>query len=157
MTTDLRPAPLRQPGPESAHGSRWLLPALAVLLTAACAGTGGSRSDDADPMAALERRALERWQLMIERKPELAYDYLTPGYRATRTREVYAATPRNPALTINSASWSGADCPQPDSCEARLLLDYSFVAPQAGKIPGIQEVTERWLRLDGTWYHLPTD
>lgn len=144
--------------PTAGAGLRWAAPALALLL-AACA-TGGGRIDagtDADPMAALQQRATERWQLLIDRKPEQAYGYLTPGYRSTRPLADYRGAPRNPAVQWTGISWHQAECEQPDSCQVRLLLDYEMAAPSAGNIPGIQELTERWLRLDGTWYHLPAD
>jgi hypothetical protein len=152
MTTDLRH--LDSAG--AFRPRRLLAPALAVLL-AACAGTGGSRGDLAgnDPSAPLEQRALERWRLLIDRKPELAYAYLTPGYRATRPLAEYRGAPSNPTLQWTGISWHKAECEQPDSCQAKLLLDYEMTVQGAGKIPGIQELTERWLRIDGTWFHLP--
>lgn len=146
----------RSPPAPAASGLRWAVPALALLL-AACAAGGGRKDADADPMATLQERATARWQLLIDRKPEQAYAYLTPGYRSTRPLADYRGAPRNPAVQWTGISWHQAECEQPDSCQVRLLLDYQMAAPSAGNIPGIQELTERWLRLDGTWYHLPAD
>jgi hypothetical protein len=159
MTTELHHRPRRSPPAAAARGLRWLLPALAALLLSACAGTGGSRdaAGGAGTMADLEQRALQRWQWLIERKPEQAYAYLTPGYRSTRTLAEYQGAPQNPAVRWTGISWHQAECEQPDSCQVALMLDYQMAAPGAGNIPGIQQLTERWLRIDGTWFHLPAD
>jgi len=51
---------------------------------------------NAEPSTAvLEKRALERWNLLIAHKAEQAYDYLTPGTRATRQRDTYAQEMNN--------------------------------------------------------------
>lgn len=135
--------------------AHWLVPAMSLAL-AACAA-GGGQTSARDPMAALEERAVARWQLLIDRKPEQAYEYLTPGYRSTRPLADYRGAPRSPTVEWTGIRWHQAECEQPDSCQVKLLLDYQMSAPSAGNIPGIQELSERWLRLDGTWYHLPED
>lgn len=125
--------------------------ALAVLL----AGCGAMTTKGVDPAVALEKRAVERWQLLIEGKPEQAYDYLTPGYRATRSREAYAQAFKPGVLRWQSVEWRRAECPEPDSCEARLIVTYTVTMPRAGDGFSLREIKERWLNVDGEWYHLP--
>ena len=52
--------------------------ALAALAAAGCADH--SKSENVD------RRAVERWNHLIAHQAEKAYDYLTPGFRATSPR-----------------------------------------------------------------------
>lgn len=143
-------------------GSRWVLLAAMCIVAGACAGPGGTRgeraapvdSTDASSMATLEQRALARWQALIERRIESAYEYLTPGYRATRSVTEYAASVGS-AVRWTKIAWHQAECAQPDSCLVQLLLDYSIHAPGVGEIPSISTQEERWLFVDGQWYFLP--
>lgn len=124
---------------------------LAVLL----AGCGAMAKKETDPAVTLENRAVERWQLLIDGKPDQAYDYLTPGYRATRSRESYAQAFRPATLRWRSIEWRRAECTEPDSCQARLLLTYTVTMQGAGEAFSVREVMENWLRVDGQWYYLP--
>lgn len=132
---------------------------VAVLLSG-CAATG-TKSDghavaaEGEVPQALQRRAVERWELLIAGDMDKAYEYLTPGYRQTRSLERYKAGARNAALTWKEAKWHRGDCVGPDSCTAVILLTYSVKMPGAGSVPGIRPLEERWIRSRGEWYHLP--
>lgn len=133
---------------------RWVVLGL-ILALAACAGGPGRGKADASPEAAIERRAIERWNLLIENNFYAAYEYLTPGYRATRAVSAYAAGTKPAIMNWTAIEWRGVDCEVPDSCLARLLLQYTVQMQGAGAVPGLTEIKERWVRLDGNWYHLP--
>lgn len=126
---------------------------------AACAGGGGSatRPDDAasGAPAALERRAVERWQLLIEGKPEEAYEYLTPGYRSTMGRQEYTRSALMGAIKWNSVAWRDAECSSADACKVRLQVGYSVRMSGAGDVPSINMQEESWLLTGGQWYFLP--
>lgn len=124
-----------------------------VILLAACAST--PKPSDETGLEALERRVMARWQHLIAGETLQAYEYLTPGYRSTRTPESYIRTVRSPAISWTSASWRDATCSTPDSCLVDLLLSYSVRIPNAGQRPGFRAIQERWLNVDGQWYHLP--
>src|SRR5688572_22783391 len=47
--------------------------------------------DKANPDT-IDTRAVERWNYLIAHQAEKAYDYLSPGFRSTQTREVYASS-----------------------------------------------------------------
>ncbi|TCT00379.1 hypothetical protein [Pseudofulvimonas gallinarii] len=126
-----------------------------TLILAACASGPGAGKVDASPEATIERRAVERWNLLIDNNFHAAYDYLSPGYRSTRTVAAYAAGAKPPIMTYTSAQWLGVTCDTEDSCLARLLLQYTIQMPGAGEAPAITEMKERWLRLGGQWYYLP--
>lgn len=129
-----------------------------TLMLTACAGASKTTRPEAGPagsLAALQERAEARWQLLIEGKMVEAYAYLTPGYRATRSVDDYVVGARAGALNWESVEWREADCQSEDSCLAQMLLNYSVRMPGAGRAPGFRVLAERWLHLDGEWYHLP--
>lgn len=126
-----------------------------TLILAACAGGPGAGKAGASPEAVIERRAVERWNHLIAGDFAKAYDFLTPGYRATRTREEYAnSTPRG-AVKWKRIEWRSASCELEEACDAKLILHYSVVMPQAGEMDAFTEVSEKWLKTGGNWYMLP--
>ncbi len=132
----------------------WLLSLLMLLL----AGCGLQATKSIDPMEHLERRAMERWQLLIERNFESAYEYLTEGYRATHSRDGYvqAMNARAP-IDWKTVQWMDAECADPASCLARLYITYSLRLPSAGDSESFVMPRERWLYQSGEWQHLPDE
>lgn len=139
---------------------RVIYPVVAVFLLSACAATQtatkrASADTDSTSLTSLEQRALQRWQHLIDGQDLAAYEFLTPGYRATRSPESYIRGLRSPVITWESITWNGSDCDDENSCEVKLVLGYEARMPQAGNVFAVSPLTERWLRLDGVWYHLP--
>ena len=62
---------------------------LAFALVALAAAMTGCQKQD--PASVVQRRAAERWNLLVSHEPIKAYDYLSPGYRATHTLDQYVA------------------------------------------------------------------
>lgn len=152
----------RDGGCRGAAARALLAAAMAAGLAACASGPGGGRTGSAGQAEsaatapkALERRAVERWQLLIDGKPEEAYEYLTPGYRLTRNQDAYMERYRPGVIRWRSVEWRGADCAEADSCEVRLLLTYTVAMPSAGEGFSVRELKERWLRVKGQWYHFP--
>lgn len=130
------------------------------LGLAACASTPSTREaapseQSSEHLAGLERRAVERWQLLIDGKPDQAYDYLTPGYRTTVSRQEYARNALLGTLKWQSAAWRSADCRTDDACEAQVLIGYSVRMSGAGDVASVNLQKEDWLRVEGEWYFLP--
>lgn len=147
------------------HATRWirgLTLGLAALLLAACASTGqGERSSGGAVSAessvdVLKTRAKERWDLLILGKALEAWEYLSPGYRQTREAQRYADDMRNRPTRWLSAGVNSVECESEDVCV--VVVRTQFEAPVPGRSGGVQAegwVRENWLRLDGTWYHVP--
>lgn len=136
------------------HTLRWAALVLMSALLAACAagpGTGKSSSQ----AGVLRERVLERWNYLIENNFHAAYEYLTPGYRATRTAQAYAATAKAAVLDWTGVEWLRQECDTEDSCKVELVLNYQVRMPSVGKVPAVTSVEERWIRVDGQWYFLP--
>ncbi len=143
---------------------RWLAVAAASLLLAACAATD-TRSDTAGASASasssqetLKQRAKQRWDYLINKQAAKAWDYLTPGYRATTTREKYAADMNNRPVQWESATIIKTDCAQADNCEVFVSVGYQVRIPGAGGVAhAFAPVQERWLLLHNQWYYLPSE
>lgn len=126
--------------------------AFAALL-AGCAA--GAAKDDS---ARVEQRAVERWNFLIAHQAEKAYDYLTPGYRATRTREQYAAEMNNRPVHWQAVKFTDRHC-EADACDVHVEVTYKVAVPgntaRDVVVPG--PITERWIKTEGKWYYLPKE
>lgn len=132
--------------------ARMLALGAALSLLAAC--TPGVKKDDT---AEVEQRAVQRWEYLIAHEAEKAYDYLTPGYRKTITREVYAATMNHRPVQWTSVKYTGRKC-EGDRCSVSLLIDYSLEMAGLGRpAESMSPQRENWIRVRGTWYFLPSD
>lgn len=122
---------------------------LAPLALAACTPV---KKDDG---ATVEARAAARWDLLIKHQAEKAYDYLTPGFRQTITREKYAAQKNDVATRWKGAHVSGRAC-EGDSCTVTVMVDADVKIPGIGKLQSTTMPTEeRWVRVGRDWFYLP--
>src|SRR5215470_5260667 len=99
-----------------------------LLLAAALAACAPVKKDDG---AAVEQRALARWNLLIAHQADKAYDYLTPGYRLTVSREKYAAQMNDTALRWKAAHAGGHSC-EADTCTVTVMVDVQVPMPGIG-------------------------
>jgi hypothetical protein len=122
---------------------------IAVLGVAAC--------QKQDAASVVQRRALERWNLLTTHQPVKAYDYLSPGYRATHTLDQYVAFVATARLRWKEAKIDGQKC-DADTCTVNLTIK-SEIPGQLIKAPHDVEteapVVEHWIASDGQWYFLP--
>ncbi len=132
---------------------RMRLAALAAILVA-LAGC----NTNSDPTADVEKRAVDRWNLLIAHKAERAYDYLSPGTRETQTRESYAASMNSRPVRWTKATFNHKEC-DADRCKVYIDVSYSVPMPGAGAVGKAVESTstqsETWLRVKDDWYFLP--
>jgi hypothetical protein len=140
----------------------------AVVLLAGCAAGGGGRpagtaapaASGRSPEKILEQRAVARWQLMIAGKAGEAYDYLSPGFRALKTREQYHADMQNRPVRWKGVRFGSVDCPpEGEYCDVTVEIDYEIDSPLpgVGTLKSTGPVTERWIASDGVWYLLPKE
>jgi hypothetical protein len=121
---------------------------LAALASAGCA-------DHSNPEN-VDRRAVERWNHLIAHEAEKAYDYLSPGFRATQTRDVYAAAMNSRPLQWKSAKFNHKECEE-DRCKAYVDVAYTLKMPggAGSSVESTSTQSEIWIRVDGEWYFLP--
>lgn len=156
---------------------RLALVAMGLALLSACATQGGNKTGTADvakeagdavatgaiavssdPFAPLERRATDRWKLLVGGEAARAYQYLTPGYRATKPEKEYVDWVRARQVVWSQALYQDHECSSPESCKVGLQLT---VKVKLRGVSGEQETTtyisEQWLKLDNVWYHFPKE
>lgn len=141
---------------------RVLLALAAALLLGACASTpststGASSSDGSKE--ALKQRATERWEFLIAHDAAKAWEYLTPGYRATITAEKYGNQMNSRPAQWKSAKITKIDCAQPGNCQVYVAVTYSLVMGIGGSGPvtTFAPLKETWLFLHNQWYYLPSE
>jgi len=134
--------------------ARTALVLLCLGLLAACAGMP-KRSKQ--PVA-LEERAQVRWDHLISGNWDEAYTYLTPGVREATNVDGYKSR-----LAFSQVAWTAAaveesNCESEDRCTVNVKVHFDL----RGGLPGVPHlssmhlVRETWLKLDGTWYYLPS-
>lgn len=114
---------------------------------------GGSSPDSIDTLA------VQRWDYLIARQADKAYDLLSPGYRSTRTREAYATAMNVRPIRWKKVTFVKKEC-EVDRCSVFLLVDHTIRLPGLG-VAKPQEafapLRETWIRSGGHWYYLPSE
>lgn len=131
---------------------------LGVAALAGCATNGGVSSkaatSGADP-SVLKTRSVERWNFLIANNAAKAYDYLTPGFRSTKSRDDYAKEMNGRAMRWTSAAYLSQEC-ETDKCTVKLSVGYKVnLGGPAGTVNSSGPVTETWIKTSGSWYMLP--
>jgi len=123
---------------------------LAVVALSGC--VVGVRSED---NSVLRERAVQRWDFLIAHQAEKAYDLLTPGYRATKSREQYAQEMNARGIRWSKVGFASQEC-ETDVCHVHLTVNYSLkLGGPAGTVKSMAPLVETWIRTNGKWYYLP--
>jgi hypothetical protein len=118
-----------------------------LLVVAGCA-------DNANPDN-VDRRSVERWNYLIAHQAEKAYDYLTPGVRATQSRDAYASAMNTRPVQWKSVKFNSKEC-DADRCKVHVDVTYSIKLPGLGKpMEATSSQSETWILVKGGWYFLP--
>lgn len=134
--------------------------ALLLPLLAACAAGGGTKTAVLSDEEQLTTRPIARWEHLIAKRADQAWEYLSPGYRSTRNRDEYIAT-----MITRPVRWLGVEfhsykCIDEGSfCEVNLKVSFTVVSRQigVGEVQSFGYVTERWIKSGDTWFHVPED
>jgi uncharacterized protein YchJ len=120
------------------------------------ASNGGASVKSPNNDSVLEKRSIERWNLLIAHKAEKAYDYLSPGSRSTETRDKYAAEMNNRPVHWQSVTYVDSKCDDADACTVQLQAAFAvnMSARMGHDVQSVTLVWERWIRVDGQWYYL---
>jgi hypothetical protein len=145
------------------QGMRLVLTAACALTLAACAGQATRPAADSKPAQAqlapeeaAGERAIKRWDLLIERRFEEAYELLSPGYRETMSKEAYVKTMKNRPVQWTRANFQKATC-EPELCSVEIQVNAQFQMPvmRVGTVDAMSFVSENWILSDGEWYLVP--
>lgn len=153
---------------------RLALPA-ALLFLAGCATspstgpkpeTAAASTATVDP-GQIALRATRRWEHLIAREAEKAWDYLSPGYRETHPRDTYAAAMNNRPVQWYKVEVEepaegeppALECAQPRACTIKLKVHFKVRShvPGLGTLDSWNVLKEHWVNVRGQWYLVPED
>lgn len=124
----------------------------AIVALVACAAAPEKKDED---NSVIKERAVARWNLLIAHKADKAYDYLSPGYRDTISREKYAGEMDERGVKWEKVDYASQEC-QPATCKVRLLVEYKVqLKGSVGTVKSMGPLVETWIKTDGKWYFLP--
>lgn len=141
--------------------ARPLAAALALALLAGCATSPGPRAVDERPREeVVAERAQSRWDLLVAGRFIEAYAFLTPGARQLRSAERYEAE-----LAGRPVKWTGAKVLETSceaefpACEVRVEVGFKVRSSLTGVgwLESRSILEERWIGLDGEWFHAPVE
>ena len=128
---------------------------VAICSLALLAGCGPTTPTKPQSTETLQERTVNRWNFLIEHKAEKAYDYLTPGFRATKSRDEYAREMNGRGMKWLDVTFNSEECKE-DTCTVRLLVNIEIdMTGAAGHVKAISPVVETWIKESGNWYYLP--
>jgi hypothetical protein len=150
-----RPSRGKVIGLKCAKTFSWFFVCLAILLMLGCdSGTqrpAASRAKDSGEI--VSERAEARWDALIKRDFEAAYEFQSPAYR-----EVYDHK-RFRQNFGNAVAWKAArvvDVSINDQL-AKVVMEitYSVPLPGAGGVyEGTQKINEKWIMENESWWHV---
>ena len=120
-----------------------------LFLLSGCATTKQSTES-------IEQRAMGRWDALLSQDLEVAYEYLSPGYRSSVSLLQY-----HRSLLLSKVTWTGANYIEGDCeetiCNVKILLDFNVrgAVPGVKSFPSKQSIQESWVLVDGSWYLVP--
>ena len=128
---------------------------LTIAMLASLMGAAGCQKQDATSV--VQRRALERWNLLVTHQPVKAYDYLSPGYRATHTLDQYVAFIATARLKWKDVRIESQKC-DAETCTVNLIVKSDIPGQLINASRDIEHeapVSEHWIASEGQWYFLP--
>ena len=128
-----------------------MLVTLAAVLVAACAGSPEAPSAE----QIVEERAQARWDHLAAGQFGDAWEYLTPAFRQSTSRDDYVFDMRQRRVRWTGAEVMGVDC-EVDRCEVAVLVSYRPVggARQFRQMELNRDRSETWIRVGGQWWHI---
>ncbi len=124
---------------------------LVVLALTACGGA-------AEPEQPVEERVLARWQHLIDRDFEAAWEYYAPGYRETSGQAAFTAQMARRPVRWQDVELLSLECSE-DACDVNVRVRYRATGRvvSRGRVPAIDRtLQERWIRIDGQWWYAST-
>lgn len=90
-------------------------------------------------------RVQARWDILLTKDLDKAYEFLSPATRVTLSKDVYK-------LRINPAYWRGATAKsatcKEEVCDVKVELKIMVLA----KLPVDQMIEEKWILDQGQWW-----
>lgn len=118
--------------------------------------TGCSGLDlNTPPEQVVRKLATHRWQALMSRDFEKAYEFSVPSYRQIRTAEYYRSKRQATPVQWLSAEVLVVEC-QKETCSVRIKLESKPIIPSQFKGTLQSGLDETWVFEDGRWWMLET-
>ncbi|MEQ1637935.1 MAG: hypothetical protein ABL903_14720 [Methylococcales bacterium] len=125
-----------------------LIICLSVLLVACADWTKGSKSS----VENLTDRASSRWQALLKKDWEAAYQFELPAYRQTHNIDQYKAKFGTTLLWKMFKVDTVTIHAETNTADVALTLTYDFTMPGTGVTEGSSQINERWMQQDNEWW-----
>jgi len=124
-----------------------------LFFLSACATT----SSELEPEDLLQDRAQARWDALVARDFETAYEYLTPGYKQQQTVVNYAVSMSGRPVIWTSGNVREVVCENEQKCTVRTDVGYRIPGGPTGinNMRMSRVIDETWLKLAGEWWYSP--
>ena len=137
--------PIASNRPSPRRAALAALLATATLALAACAGLQPKTPEDV-----VRERSEARWDALIKRDFDKAWEYTQPAYRALVAQKDYSKQ------FGAAGQWKGVQVHQvtcePERCTVRLRLTSTLNVPRFQGQELIGYIDETWVRSDGQWW-----
>ena len=101
-------------------------------------------------------RAISRWEMLIDKRYEDAYAFLSPGYREVRPIDDYVKVMRGRPVQWTRVHHKASKC-EPDSCIVDIEVHAQLEMPvmRVGTVDTLAVLNENWILSEGEWYLVP--
>ncbi len=128
-------------------GAAWLL----ATALAGCAGIGST----AAPELVVRQLATQRWQALLAKEFDKAYEFAVPSYRQIRTAEYYRNKRQSTPVKWLAAEVLRVDC-EAAKCTVRIKLESKPLVPFQFTGTLITAMDETWVFEEGQWWMFET-
>jgi hypothetical protein len=125
--------------------------AVSAAVLAGCAGLTSS----APPEQVVRQLATQRWQALLSRDFDKAYEFAVPSYRALKNADYYRKNREATPVKWIAAEVFGVEC-EAVKCVVRIQLESKPIVPfnfQGNIVGGIDET---WVLEGGKWWMFET-
>lgn len=105
----------------------------------------------------LDNRVIDYWNHKINHEFKEAYQFLSPGWRATESEVGFAQRMSQSTIVWKNVKFIDKKCTQKDLCivTVEITYNYSFQAV-GGKLMTVESnIDETWIMKNNKWYHTP--
>ncbi len=133
-----------------------------IALLSACGSTGGTKTDywGSPEEQKVAQRAEQRWALLSAGEYDKAWEFFTPGHKRFEDKAAFGLRMRQKRVEWQGAQVQVVDCVEDgSSCDVTIKIDYVYRSPRpmVGAIEATTELNEKWVKLKGKWYYLPSN
>jgi hypothetical protein len=133
------------------HPIRAALAAVCLALLAAC-----SQEPPPAPDEIVAERAKARWEAMVARDFEAAWQYYSPGFREQMAAADFAVEMSRRPVRWTASEILEVTCADDEpKCTVRARVNYDAPSglPGVGRLSSRSGVTETWLQIGDQWWY----